>query len=210
MHVSMVALVGSGVFWGTTGVMTLYRWSASTERLASNHPSWTRVLPLVALNHALTYCMVYWMEPRLSELDENPSPTLLGTLQSLLFFLAVEEVLFYYVHRMLHTPLLFQYIHAVHHEFIAPVAIATTYAHPVEHLLCNVVPVLTGPFLLQPHRNILWAWIALATFSSVHAHAGIPSSKTHDNHHRLFRVNYGVLGVLDWMHGTQAHRLRSK
>jgi sterol desaturase/sphingolipid hydroxylase (fatty acid hydroxylase superfamily) len=28
------------------------------------------------------------------------------------------------------------------------------------------------------------------------------AAKAHDVHHEKFRVNYGALGILDWVHGT--------
>eukprot|EP00971_Amphidinium_carterae_P039024 767186-Amphidinium_carterae.1 len=35
----------------------------------------------------------------------------------------------------------------IHHKWHAPVALIAIYCHPVEHLLCNILPLLLGPLL---------------------------------------------------------------
>ena len=37
--------------------------------------------------------------------------------------------------RLFHTPALYKHIHKKHHEWIAPISIAASYAHPLEHLV---------------------------------------------------------------------------
>lgn len=56
----------------------------------------------------------------------------------------IREILFYYSHRLIHIPALYKRIHKVHHKFTAPIAPSAEYAHPLEHLLSNVVPVIAG------------------------------------------------------------------
>lgn len=64
----------------------------------------------------------------------------------------VREILFYYSHRLGHIPALYKRIHKVHHKFTAPIAPSAEYAHPVEHLVANVIPVIAGTVL--PIRNV--------------------------------------------------------
>jgi fatty acid hydroxylase domain-containing protein 2 len=144
----------------------------------------------------------------------RPLPSVLEMLAHLVVCVAVEEVLFYYSHRLMHAPFFYQRIHKIHHEWTAPIALTATYAHPFEHLVSNLAPVLAGPLLCRAHLVTTWAWIALALFSTTASHSGyhlpfMPSPEAHDYHHALFNNNYGPTGFLDWLHGTDREYRRS-
>ena len=72
------------------------------------------------------------------------TPSIGSIVLELPIFLLVEEVGFYYSHRLLHRPLLYRTIHKLHHDWVSPVGLAALYSHPVEHLLSNLVPVALG------------------------------------------------------------------
>ncbi|XP_077557880.1 fatty acid hydroxylase domain-containing protein 2-like [Haemaphysalis longicornis] len=122
-------------------------------------------------------------------------------------FIAIEEVLFYYSHRLLHHRLLYRRFHRQHHEWTAPVGVTAVYCSTLEHVLSNVLPVVTGPALLGSHLSVHWLWAVLTAPYGVIVHSGyhlplLPSPQMHDFHHLTFRGNYGILGILDWLHGT--------
>lgn len=120
-------------------------------------------------------------------------------LAQVLFFIMVEELAFYTVHRIIHLPCLYSKIHKVHHEFYDTISLATEYAHPVEFILGNMIPVGLGPMLMfrRFHYVSLIAFITVRLMFSVENHSGyefpwaltrpLPFEATGDyhNHHHL-------------------------
>lgn len=118
--------------------------------------------------------------------------------------LAIEEIAFYITHRMFHLPWCFRNIHWWHHRWIEPAAVIALSAHPIEHFASNLLPFLLGPVLLQTPMLVTLLWTGIATLNSLMAHSGFAffQKGNHDLHHKYFRGNFGVLGVLDWLMDT--------
>merc|ERR1719401_797142 len=125
------------------------------------------------------------------------------------FFFMVTEIWFYHVHRAFHeNKRLYALVHKLHHTWPAPVAIVATYAHPVEHIGCNLVSILLGPFLCGAHPVTSLAYTLVFAIGAYAHHSGYWSddSGMHDYHHEAFNVNYGNAHLLDYLYGTYRTR----
>ena len=140
--------------------------------------------------------------------DVSPAlPSLKRFVAETLYAEAAREVLFYFAHRTLHHPAIYRHIHKKHHTFKAPMAFAAQYAHPVEQILANVLPITLPLQLVHGHALSFFAFLAWTLYETATVHSGYdfgwPSAHHHDQHHEHFRMNYGVLPLgLDWLLGT--------
>ncbi|GFY75945.1 fatty acid hydroxylase domain-containing protein 2 [Trichonephila inaurata madagascariensis] len=101
----------------------------------------------------------------------------------------VNEIVFYYTHRILHRPTLYKYIHKRHHEWTVPIAISAIYSHPIEHILSNVLIFVPSFLILGSHMSVVWLWTCMAISFTLNTHSGINfpftplSPEFHDYHH---------------------------
>ncbi|KAG5639361.1 hypothetical protein H0H81_003505 [Sphagnurus paluster] len=135
-------------------------------------------------------------------------PTPIEVLRDVVLGVFFREILFYYIHRLFHHPSLYATFHKPHHRFTAPVALATQYSTITEHLLANVVPVSLPLIILRSHIVTFWVFLSVVLVEVTTVHSGYDffagSARAHDSHHEKFTVNFGTIGLLDWLHGTSA------
>ncbi len=117
-----------------------------------------------------------------------------------------EEIMFYYSHRLLHTRLFWKF-HSLHHQLITSVAVGTMHSSIFENLLCNFIPVAVSTYLCDMSLELTLCWICMTTSSAVFSHCGFTFLKSltefHSTHHLNKSSNFGVLGLLDFIHGTK-------
>jgi len=164
-----------------------------------------------------TLIISYPLFERCGVLPRPELPSILETLRKLIIVVLVEEVGFYYSHRLLHMGFMYARFHKQHHNFNAPIGIAAEYAHPVEFLLSNIIPITAGPLLSGMHLMEFWLWAAIALTSTVMSHSGYDfplspyeNSRQHDLHHSSFKDNYGPLMLMDYIHGTLTMATKEK
>jgi sterol desaturase/sphingolipid hydroxylase (fatty acid hydroxylase superfamily) len=121
-------------------------------------------------------------------------------------FLLCYDVLFFYSHWALHTPAMYARVHKLHHEWKSPTALAAAYAHPVEHVISNLLPAGVAVVLFRPHILAFSVFTSLGLLITLFEHSGyelVDTAAFHNLHHQRFRDNYGLLGTFDAFHGTR-------
>jgi sterol desaturase/sphingolipid hydroxylase (fatty acid hydroxylase superfamily) len=148
---------------------------------------------------------------------ETHLPSIWEIVVGLVLCSIAREALFYYSHRIFHLPILYRHIHKVHHEFSAPTALAMQYAHPVEHIVSNIVPIAAPARIFKVHIITFWIFIVGSMVQGLLAHSGYDirtiigtKSSVHDMHHEFGNVNFGIIGFLDKIHGTDPNGRRKK
>jgi sterol desaturase/sphingolipid hydroxylase (fatty acid hydroxylase superfamily) len=112
-----------------------------------------------------------------------------------------HEVHFYCIHRLIHVPILYKWVHSVHHNSVNPSPWSSLSMHPVEHLLYwsdslihLIVP--SHPLLLLYNLQITGTGAVVGHVGFDRIVAGEESAIethafAHYLHHKYFEVNYG-------------------
>ena len=124
-----------------------------------------------------------------------------------------HEFHFYCIHRLIHVPILYKWVHCVHHNSINPSPWSSLSMHPVEHLLYWSDSLIH--LLVPSHPLLLLYHLQITGTGAVVGHVGFDKLVTGDNaaidthafahylHHKYFEVNYGDGAVpLDKLLGT--------
>lgn len=134
-------------------------------------------------------------------------PSLREVSLQLAAFFMIYDIVFFYSHKWLHHRSIYAYIHKYHHEWKSPTALSAAYAHPVEHLLSNLLPAGLAVLLLRPHFVSYNVFTLAGVLLTLYEHCGyefIDNQTFHNLHHSRFQDNYGVFFWLDEWYGTRA------
>ncbi|XP_020421144.1 methylsterol monooxygenase 2-2 isoform X1 [Prunus persica] len=100
-----------------------------------------------------------------------PLPSWKVVSTQIIFYFILEDFVFYWGHRVLHTKWLYKHVHSVHHEYATPFGLTSEYAHPAEILFLGFATII-GPAITGPHLITLWLWMVLRVLETVEAHCG--------------------------------------
>ncbi|MBI2383362.1 MAG: sterol desaturase family protein [Gammaproteobacteria bacterium] len=156
-----------------------------------------------------------WPLIRLTPIHGGPWPAWHEVAWQRLLFVYLDDFLYYWMHRTLHTRWLFRHVHGRHHRIYTPWAITGHYMHPVEYVLTGTLA-MVGPALVGAHYATLWVWIAFRQWEAAEGHCGydfrwsptrwLPGSDGaihHDFHHARVKGNFaGFLAIWDRAFGT--------
>ena len=144
----------------------------------------------------------------LCEVNTSPIfyPSAFEIVWQIILFMVVEDTVFYWGHRLLHTPWFYKRIHKQHHEYSTTVGLAAEYAHPVEFILGNMLPTGLGATLIGSHCHIVtwYMWMFIRILETTDGHCGyefswspfrlLPlsgSANYHNFHHSSNVGNFG-------------------
>ncbi len=133
---------------------------------------------------------------------------------------AIHEAHFFAIHRLIHTPLLYKWVHSVHHNSVNPSPWSSLSMHPVEAFLYHAVALW---HLVIPSNPVVALFqLHVAGFGAVNGHIGFEKLEItpgraldshayiHYLHHKYFEVNYGGDGLIPfdvwfgtWHDGTK-------
>lgn len=151
--------------------------------------------------------LLYFILKRLGVSPSDALPSTVTILAKLTGMILVEEALFYAAHYVMHLKRFFRRFHHIHHRFRQPIGISTHYVHYLEHWVGNLVPIFAGIVLMRGDVTTSFLWVSLAVTNAIHTHSDyafpwMPVAVHHDFHHYTARGNYGAIGLLDWLFGT--------
>lgn len=126
---------------------------------------------------------------------------------SLLVTMLIHETYYYWLHRWMHNPKVFRYVHKVHHDSNITSPWTAFSFHPLEGLLQALfLPLLL--MVMPIHLYVLVIQLTIMTFSSVINHLDIEiypkkfhkhffgrwliGATHHSLHHKQFKYNYGL------------------
>ena len=184
-----------------------------------------KAVPVFLFNSNVMVALMFLTLEATGQLEEHDMleqslPTASVLMASVFFCMICEDFTFYWMHRLLHKPCLYPYVHKMHHQFTQTVSIAAEYSHPLEFVLGNLIPTSVGPLILGPKMHIVtvFAWYFVRVCETLDGHCGyefsfspyrlIPmsgSAEYHDYHHSRNIGNYAsFFSVWDTVFGTNA------
>jgi sterol desaturase/sphingolipid hydroxylase (fatty acid hydroxylase superfamily) len=113
----------------------------------------------------------------------------------------IHETHFFLIHRLIHTPFLYKWVHSVHHNSVNPSPWSSLSMHPVEHLL--YFGAVAYHFVIPSHPLLVIYQLHFAGFGAIVGHVGFDKIEVTDEggidshayahylHHKYFEVNYG-------------------
>jgi len=206
----LVLLVGNSIFaflyYNQFPYIEQYRISKN-EWLFKGTPSqrvefWNLVYSSIGLTlfNVLLTIPLSWSNYALSVLfghsaDLETFPTTVSIFGHMLFFIILEDVLFYAGHRTLHSnSFLYINIHKLHHRWVQQVSIAAEATHPIEFVVSNVIPFAAGPLLSGAHLSLVYLWTIYRVFETI-------------SHHSGYELPTDMFAILNFQGDTLAHDL---
>jgi len=113
-----------------------------------------------------------------------------------------EDFAFHWAHKFLHLPIIYPYIHKIHHEHSMTIGIVNDYFHPLEFLISGVFPSNLGSAILGKRMHVFTyiIWNIFRNAESSDGHSGyefswspfrllpFATSATYHDFHHLYNI----------------------
>ncbi len=153
------------------------------------------------------FLVVIVLRPYSNLYDEIADFGLIYYLFTIPVMFVIHDTYFYWMHRLIHHPKLFKYIHLVHHQSTNPTPLAAYSFHFSESILEGmIIPIIA--FTLPVHPSAMIFFLLGQFIINVYGHLGfelfpsrfhktrigrwINTSVAHNQHHKHFKGNYGL------------------
>jgi sterol desaturase/sphingolipid hydroxylase (fatty acid hydroxylase superfamily) len=135
-------------------------------------------------------------------------------------YFILQDVYFYFIHKLLHNKYIYKYIHKTHHEITDPNIFVSYYENPLEHIFAWSMPYLILPNLISINYYAYIYFVFLSTLISLEGHSSYSlyykyryigiffedsnpdniylfcDTTHHDIHHKKISCNYGLYTTL--------------
>lgn len=150
--------------------------------------NYKQILPCVLINLCISYPIFDIANIYYNTIETNK----LNPIINIFLWLCISDLIFYNVHRLLHTKQLY-FIHSIHHEYRYTHGIGAIYAHPIEFVLNNIVALVLPIYFIGIPLYQGYLIMVFSTFYTVViSHGGFIKDQDHLIHHQKYKYNYGL------------------
>jgi Delta7-sterol 5-desaturase len=195
----------SGVFYGLFYFWRADKWTTRkigkkkySRKQFRREISWSVIN---SVSFAITGTIILWLwQQGYTRIYDDPFKyTLLWIPASLAISLLIDETYYYWIHRLMHHPVIFKKIHRIHHQSNITSPWTASAFHPLEGLLLAVVLPVTL-MIVPMHPVAILTQLTVMTISSVINHLDIEVYPANFNRHKIGR----------WLIGATHHSLHHK
>ena len=145
--------------------------------------------PLVICNLIISKFIFNYIEDELLIYQRDDS-----YIKLFLCWIVLADIIFYIMHKLFHNYYLYVYIHSIHHKYKITNGICALYAHPIDYITTNILPLSLPLIILQPPDEFIrFIIIFSTTYTIIISHGGYTFlPKNHLLHHIKHKYNYGI------------------
>lgn len=142
-------------------------------------------------------------------IDFSTTPSFSRMFYKFTLCMMIYEVMFFYLHWMLHHPLIYKEVHKQQQNYSA---LVTLNYHPIEYILLSVLTPALAIFMSRSDTVTTTFFMAAIVIGPIFKNFGFNTPYLFNNeyHHKYFSDYNGSNGMMDILHGTYENSLSSE